>query len=101
MSTLNPTSHPRFLSRRIRAAAALAVLCALPMASQATGGAKAIEQALAAAQESKKGVMLYVGGQAIGGAVVKLEAGQWVELRSQQYSRIVIRIDRIDGIAMP
>lgn len=62
---------------------------------------KSLEQALAAAQESKKGIMVYVGGQAIGGAVVKIEAGQTVELRNQQYGRIVLRLDRIDGIAMP
>ncbi|WP_395702420.1 hypothetical protein [Aquabacterium sp.] len=45
--------------------------------------------------------MVYVGGQAIGGAVVKIEPGQSVELRSQQYSKIVVRLDRIDAIAMP
>lgn len=76
-------------------------LCALPSAAMAADVNKGIEQALAAAQESKKGIYVYVGGQQIGGAVVKIEAGQWVELRSQQYSRIVLRLDRIDGVAMP
>ena len=79
----------------------LAALGALPAAAFAADVNKGIEQALAAAQESKKGIMVYASGQAIGGAVVKIEAGQWVELRSQQYGRIVIRLDRIDGIAMP
>lgn len=82
-------------------AAMLASACALPLAAHAAEVNKGIEQALAAAQESKKGVMLYVGGQAIGGGVTKIEPGQWVELRSQQYTRIVVRLDRIDGIAMP
>lgn len=91
----------RTLSHRAGAAALLAALCALPAAAFAADTNKGIEQALAAAQESKKGIMVYAGGQAIGGAVVKIEAGQWVELRSQQYGRIVIRMDRIDGIAMP
>ena len=91
----------RSLSRQAGAAALLAALGALPAAAMAADVNKGIEQALAAAQESKKGIMVYVGGQAIGGGVVKIEPGQWVELRSQQYGRIVIRMDRIDGIAMP
>jgi putative heme degradation protein len=95
---MNRTS-PRFSMRH----AGLATLLALGslQTAQAADVNKGIEQALAAAQESKKGIMVYVGGQAIGGGVVKIEAGQWVELRSQQYGRIVIRLDRIDGIAMP
>lgn len=96
------TAFRRSLSRRAGAAALLAALCAMPAAAAfAADVNKGIEQALAAAQESKKGIMVYAGGQAIGGAVVKIETGQWVELRSQQYGRIVIRLDRIDGIAMP
>ncbi len=82
-------------------ATVLATLCALQLPAHAADANKGIEQALAAAQESKKGIMVYVGGQAIGGAVVKIEPGQSVELRSQQYSKIVVRLDRIDAIAMP
>jgi putative heme degradation protein len=78
-----------------------ALTASLHMPAQAADVNKGIEQALAAAQESKKGIMVYTGGQAIGGAVTKIEAGQWVELRNQQYGRIVVRMDRIDGIAMP
>lgn len=99
-----PRTAARSLSRLTHAglAGALASLLVLPPgAARAADVPKGIEQALAAAQESKKGVMVYVGGQAIGGAVVKIEPGQWVELRSQQYSRIVLRMDRIDAIAMP
>jgi len=60
-----------------------------------------IEQTLANAQQEKKGVMLYVHGQTVGGGVVRIEPGQWVELRSQQYGRIIVRLDRIDAVAMP
>lgn len=95
-------STPRRLLRQASLATLLTgTLCALHLPAQAADVNKGIEQALAAAQESKKGIMVYVGGQAIGGAVVKIEAGQTVELRSQQYSKIVLRLDRIDGIAMP
>jgi hypothetical protein len=54
---------------------------------------------LEASQNEKKGVTLYVKGQAIPGIVVKME-GDTVELRSREYSRIVVRIDAIDGAAM-
>ncbi|MGC3982045.1 MAG: hypothetical protein QM808_12350 [Steroidobacteraceae bacterium] len=62
---------------------------------------RTFEQMLTASQQDKRGVNLYVDGQVIAGIVVKVEAGQWVELRSQQYSRIVVRLDRIDAITQP
>ena len=60
-----------------------------------------IEQMLGAAQQEKRSVMLYVGGQAIGGAVLRIEPGRSVELRNQQYGRIVVRLDRVDAVAQP
>lgn len=62
---------------------------------------KAIEQALTQAQADKRGITLHVSGQAIGGAVTRIEPGQVVELRGPAGSRIVVRIDRIDGITAP
>jgi len=54
---------------------------------------------LEASQTEKKGVTLYVKGQAIPGVVVKIE-GDMVEMRSREYSRIVVRIDSIDAAAI-
>jgi hypothetical protein len=54
---------------------------------------------LEASQSEKKGVMLYVKGQAIPGMVVKIDADS-VELRSREYSRIVVRLDSLDAVAM-
>jgi hypothetical protein len=54
---------------------------------------------LEASQTEKKGVTLYVKGQSIPGIVVKVE-GDMVELRSREYSRIVVRMDSIDAAAM-
>lgn len=62
---------------------------------------KALEEAFSAALASKRGVTLYVNGQTIGGAITKVESGKYIELRSQEFSKIVIRWDSIDGIAMP
>ena len=91
--------HSGFRSRA-RALLFTALLCA-PALAGAAEASKAIEQALVAAQQDKRGITVYVNGQAIGGAVTKIEPGQTVELRNQQFSRITIRIDRIDGIAQP
>lgn len=49
-------------------------------------------------QKSGKGVLVYMGSHAVGGAVVKV-GEQTVELRSREYGRIVLRLDRIDGVA--
>jgi hypothetical protein len=54
---------------------------------------------LEASQSEKKGVTLYVKGQAVSGIVVKIEEDT-VETRSREFSRIVFRIDSIDGAAM-
>ena len=58
-----------------------------------------MKEILEASQTEKKGVMVYVKGQSIGGAVVKI-SGDTVELRSREYSRIIVRIDAIDAVAM-
>jgi hypothetical protein len=59
----------------------------------------AMRELLEAAQNEKKGVMLYVKGQSIPGTVVKIGTDT-VELRSREYSRIVVRIEAIDAAAM-
>lgn len=89
------------LTRKLRLrAAALTLACASPLL-HAAEPPRGIEQALNAALDSKKGVTLLVAGQQVGGGVVRVEPGQFVEMKSQQYGRIVVRIDRIDAILMP
>ncbi|MBK9574583.1 MAG: hypothetical protein IPO43_18580 [Rhodoferax sp.] len=83
----------------IRQGLAAALICISAGAALANDAIKGIEQALTQAQQEKKGVTLYVQGQTVGGGVVRIEPGQWVELRSQQYGRIIVRLDRIDGLA--
>ena len=70
-------------------------------AAPATDATRGIEQALVAAQQDKRGITVYVTGQAIVGAVTRIEPGQWVELKNQTFGKIVVRLDRIDGIAAP
>ena len=59
------------------------------------------EQALNLALQDKRGITLYVSGQAIAGAVTRVEPGQWVELKNQTAGKIIVRLDRIDGLAAP
>jgi hypothetical protein len=77
------------------------VLAGAAMTAAAAEPSKALEDAVNAAMASKRGVTLYVNGQTVVGAITKVEAGQYVELRSQEFGRIVVRLERIDGIAMP
>ena len=101
-----PKDHPmQITSIRLRGArhalAGLAVILASGAAS-AADPASGLEQALAAAQQDKRGITLYVNGQAIGGAVTRVEPGRrWVELKNRTYGKIIVRIDRIDAIAAP
>lgn len=94
------SSHTASSSRRL--AAALVVACSLASGlAQAADAAQGIEQALSAAQQDKRGITLYVAGQTISGTVTRVEPGRWVELRNQQFGRIIVRLDRIDGVAAP
>lgn len=73
---------------------------ALAVGSTAVGKDNdAMREILESSQNEKKGIMLYVKGQSIGGVVVKVTA-EIAELRSREYSRIVVRIDSIDAAAI-
>lgn len=76
------------------------VLTLLMSLSALSHASESIEAVLAAMQGEKKGVTLYVQGQQIGGAVVKLEPGKTVELRGPGGQRIVVRLDRVDAAAL-
>ena len=58
-----------------------------------------LKSLLEASKNDKKGVTLWVKGQAIGGQVINID-GEFVEMRSREYSRIVVKLDAIDGAAM-
>ena len=95
-------SHPFHASSARRLLAALVIACAFTSGlAHAADAVQGIEQALNVALHDKRGITLYVNGQTIAGAVTRIEPGQWVELRNQQHGRILVRLDRIDGIAAP
>lgn len=79
----------------------LAAIMATPAQAQTKPEDKKMyDDILKAAMEAKRGVTFYVQGQTIGGGVTKIGDG-WVEVRNQTHSRVVIRLDRVDAIAMP
>lgn len=49
--------------------------------------------------KEKRGLTFFVNGHTVGGGVVRWIGNEAVELRSQQYTKIVVRLDRVDGIA--
>jgi len=51
-------------------------------------------------QKEKKGLTFFVRGQMIGGAVVRMIGNDAVEVRSQAYSRVIIRLDSVDAVAI-
>ena len=91
-------------SRTMRQALA-SVVIALAVGTAAIASAatapQGIEQALNDALQDKRGITVYVSGQAIAGAVTRVEPGQWVEMKNQTSGKIIVRVDRIDGIAAP
>ena len=90
-----------YRSTVIRQVLVATALLSSALTAVAADANRAIEEVLVAAQQAKRGINLYVNGQIIGGAVVRIESGAFVELRNQEFGRIVVRIERIDGVAMP
>ena len=50
-------------------------------------------------QKEGKGLTFWIGGQTVGGAVVKFNADT-VEVKSQQYRRLIIKASAIEAVAM-
>lgn len=94
-------SRPRFL-----ALASLVLLAAAGSAAAQTppkepvtckGPFKAL---LEASHANKRGVTLFLNGQTVSGIVAACNADGSIEMTAQQYSRIVVLGERIDGAAM-
>jgi hypothetical protein len=51
-------------------------------------------------QEQKKGLNFYIRGQVLGGLVVKAAGDGTVEVRNQEFGRIVIKLEDVSAIAM-
>lgn len=60
----------------------------------------AVEEIFNQSLNHKKGMTIYIDGQVINGVFVKRLDANTIEVRNQTYSRIIIRVDRIDAIAL-
>lgn len=58
-----------------------------------------IKALLREALESKRSVILYISGSTIATAVLEIKEHVMIG-KSREYSRIVVRLDRVDGVAM-
>ena len=72
----------------------------VPVASGQSQTAQSFRELLERSEKDKKGVTFFVKGQTISGIVVKIIGSEAVEVRNQTFSRIVIRLDSIDALAM-
>lgn len=57
------------------------------------------QQLFEASLNDKKGINVYLKGQSIPGIVTKIAADH-IEMRSREYSRIIVKLDAIDAVAM-
>jgi len=62
--------------------------------------AESFRELLDRSEKEKKGITLYVRGQIISGVVVKVIGAEAVEIRNREFSRIIIRLESIDGVAI-
>jgi hypothetical protein len=76
-----------------------AFVATVPAISAEKDNSAMFKELFEASMKDKKGLMVYVKGQAIAGVVTKV-AGDAVELRSREYSRIIVRMDAVDAVAM-
>ncbi|MEP7328474.1 MAG: hypothetical protein ABI777_04625 [Betaproteobacteria bacterium] len=91
---------------RLLAALLLAAACVLPVAAAdpAPGVAKGaadqdgLRSVLQESKDKNRGVAIYTNGATINAVVVAVD-DRYVIAKNQQSSRIVIRVDRIDGVA--
>lgn len=103
-----PCSDPNPPRRPALALACCALALALAPPLRAQTGAplpepadQAFEQLLASSLGDNRGVTLLVNGQSLSGLVMRVQPGQWVELRTPQQGRIVVRLPRIDAVIRP
>lgn len=88
------------LVSRTFAAILVAVSLAMPLCAAAqTGGAgDELRSVLLESKEKNRGIAIYTNGVTVNAVVVSVD-DKYVVARSQQSSKIVIRLDRIDGVS--
>ena len=71
----------------------------VPPPSQVTSTRQAFQELFDASTKSGTSLAFHVGGQTIGGVVIRVIGDDAVEVRNREFSHIVIPLDRIDAVA--
>jgi len=50
--------------------------------------------------KEKRGLTIFIGGQTVAGIVVRVVGTDGIEVRSQTYSRLIIRLDAVEAMAL-
>lgn len=72
----------------------------LAQPTHGTLSAPAVEEILSQSLSQKKGMTIYIGGQVISAIFVKRIDANTIEVKNQTFGRIIIRMDRVDAIAI-
>ena len=84
---------------RITVAALLAALSfAMPLHAQTPGAGDELRSVLLESKDKNRGIAIYTNGVTVNAVVLSVD-DKYVVAKSQQSSRIVIRLDRIDGVS--
>ena len=87
------------LSRTIAALlAAVSFALAMHVHAQGGGSGDELRSVLLESKEKNRGIAIYTNGVTVNAVVVSVD-DKYVVAKSQQSSRIVIRLDRIDGVS--
>ena len=86
------------LATRTLAVVLAAVSFAMPLHAQTAAANDELRSVLLESKDKNRGVAIYANGVTVNGVVVSVD-DKYVVARSQQSSRIVIRLDRIDGVS--
>ncbi len=85
---------------------AATLIGALRLASNSTASAQAgtsaqvYQELIEQSQKEKKGLTFFIKGQTVAGIVTKMSGSETVEVRNQTHSRIIIRLDQVDALAI-
>jgi hypothetical protein len=96
------TTITKTVSRRTFAGIAPAIGVALLLPLRSTSQESKMNpfgELIEVSRTEKKGLTFYIGGQTVPGIVTKVNADT-VEVRNQSHSRVLIRLDRVDAVAL-
>lgn len=78
----------------------LRLVIGVTASAQSETNSQVYQQLIEQSQKEKKGLTFFINGQTIAGIVTKTIGSDAVEVRNQTFSRIIIRLDQVDALAI-